>query len=137
MSQAPVPPPPGPSASSSRRPGIVTAAAVLLILAAILGLLGGLVILTGVGLAAGTNVGGIFVAVGVFVLAVSVLQLYAGVQILGLKERGRMLGIILASLGALLQLASVSRNTVPAIILILVYLFVIYVLVQNRQYFTD
>ena len=130
MSQAPVPPPPG-SSASSRRPGMVTAAAVLLIIGAIIGVLAGLLLLTA------ANLGGIFVGVALFVLAVSALQLYAGVQILGLKERGRMLGIILAAIGAVLQLASIGRQPATSIISIALSLFVIYALVQNREYFTN
>jgi len=124
----PPPPPPGPPAT---RPGAVTAAGVLLIIGGALGILGGFVLF-----AVGGSLGGLFVVFGLIFLAVGALQLYAGVQVLALKERGRQIGIILAAISAVLSLLSIAKAPANSIIQIGLDAFIIWALTQNASYFT-
>ena len=124
-----------PGSSPSTRPGIVTAAGVLLIVGGALGVLGGLLILGGAGALGG--VGGLFVLVAILILAVGALQLYAGIQVMNLKERGRQIGIVLAAIAAVLQLLSIGRSPGTSIISLAIDIFIIYALATNAQYFTE
>lgn len=147
MAQAPPPPPPSsmpPGAAGggggSPRPGAVTAVAVLFFvfgglsaLFGLLGLLGGGIVAT----EADGGIGGIIIVFSIISLAVGALQIWAGIEILKLKERGRMLGIILAAIAALLQLLNIGEAPVFSIIFIGVYGFVIWALSQNKEYFSE
>lgn len=132
------PPPPGgttePSGTPVRSP-MVTAAAVLLIVAGALGVLGGLLLLSGAGIAAGAAVGGLFAVIAILVLGVGALEIYAGIQVLGLHERGRMIGIVVAAVGAFFNLLSIGRAPVTSIVGILIDAFIIYALVTNADEF--
>jgi hypothetical protein len=131
-----LPPPPGepePSPAPTTRPGIVTAAGVLLIVGGALGILGGLLILGGAGTVGG--VGGLFAVLAIVILAVGALQLYAGIQVMNLKERGRQLGIIFAAVAAVLQLLSIGRAPGTSIISLAVDVFIIYALATNAEHF--
>jgi hypothetical protein len=138
MDQNPPPPPPpsappppsyGPSGAGAR-PGVVTAAAVLLFIAGGFSLLGALILFTATAVAAG------FVLLAIVLAGVGAIEIYAGVQVLNLKERGRILGIVLASIGLVLQLLSIGRATGSSIIGICIDAFIIWALVTNAQYFT-
>jgi hypothetical protein len=123
-------PPPGPGpVPVGARPPMVTAAAVLFFIFGGLGVLLGLVFLLG------STLSGIFTIIGVILLLISATQIYAGVLIMGGQERGRMLGIILAGIGALLQVISIAKTPAFSIVYLLVYGFIIYALVQNASYF--
>jgi hypothetical protein len=128
-------PPPAPD-RPVQRPGIVTAAAVLLIVAGGFSVLGGLLLLTGAGVAAGVGVGGLFIVLALISLGLGALEIYAGVQCLNLKESGRQIGVILAVIAAVLQVFSIGRSPGTAIVGIALDLFVVYALTQNKQYFT-
>jgi hypothetical protein len=109
---------------------VVTAAAVLLIIGGAFALLGGL-ILFGVG----GSLGGLFVVLGLIFLAVGALQLYAGIQVLGLKEQGRKIGIVLAAVAGVLNLVSIAKTPFSSIVGIAIDAFIIWALTQNAQYF--
>src|SRR5262249_14853750 len=88
----PSPPPPpsyGPSGGPAR-PGAVTTAAVLLFIVGALNVIGGLILVTA------TSIGAFYALLGVLSLAIAAAEIYAGVQVMALKERGRILGIVLA-----------------------------------------
>jgi hypothetical protein len=122
------PPPAGGAPVPGGRPGTVTAVAVLLLVGGALGVLFGLVGLS--------VLSGFFVVLGIVTLLVGALQIYAGIQVLNLKEIGRQLGIALAAISAVLNLILIGQVPVQSIISIAIDAFIIYTLVQNRQYFT-
>jgi len=128
-----VPPPPG-EPSRPQRPGVVTAAGVLLVIGGVLGILGGILLLSGSGVAQGRSVGGLFTVVGLISIAVGAVQTYAGMQVLNLREIGRTLGIAIAAIGAVFALLSVGRAP-GAFLTILIDVFIVYALTQNKQYF--
>lgn len=140
MDQNPPPPPPPSSpppgygmrgpASSGARPGMVTGAAVLLFIVGALNALLGLVLLTA------TSVTGLGHFVGFISIVIGAAAIYAGMQVLALKERGRILGIVLAAIGAVFQILSISRAGGPSIIGLGIDGFIIWALVSNAQYFT-
>jgi hypothetical protein len=111
---------------------VVTAAAVLLIIGGAFALLGGL-ILFGVG----GNLGGLFVVLGLVFLAVGALQLYAGIQVLALREQGRKIGIVLAAVAGVLNLLSIAKTPFSSIVGIAIDLFILWALTQNAQYFRE
>jgi hypothetical protein len=131
----PIPPPPGRS-TPPQRPGVVTGAGYLLIVGGALQILVGILLLGGAGVAAGRGAGGLFTAIGLLSLAVGAIQAYAGVQVLNLREAGRTLGIALAAVSAVFALLSVGRAP-GQILTILIDVFIIYALTQNRHYFTS
>lgn len=130
-----VPPPPG-EPTRPQRPGVVTAAGVLLIIGGVLGIIGGILVLSGAGVAAGAGVGALFTLVGLLMIGIGGVQTYAGIQVLNLREVGRTLGIIIAVIGAVFALLSVGRAPGSSIIAILIDVFIVYALTQNKQYFT-
>ncbi len=125
--------PAGPSGGPTR-PGIVTAAAVLLFVGGGLGALGGLLAVTGGGFLGGAF-GGIAIVLGLVMLAVGALEIYAGVQVLALKEQGRVIGLALAAIGALLSLLQLGAAPGSAIIGLAINGFVIYALVTTASAF--
>lgn len=125
--------PVGPSGSPAR-PGIVTAAAVLLFVGGGLGALGGLLAVTGGGFLGGAF-GGIAIVLGLVMLAVGALEIYAGVQVLALKEQGRVIGLALAAIGALLSLLQLGAAPGSAIVGLAINGFVIYALVTTASAF--
>jgi uncharacterized membrane protein HdeD (DUF308 family) len=140
MSQAPPPGPPPPSYTpgpgatpGSARPAMLTAAAVVLFVLGGLLLLFGLLAFAGGGLVSGES--SLLYLIAVVYLALGALAIYAGVQILKLDPRGRIIGLILAGVGALFTLISIVESPVFAIILLAAYEFVIYALITQAQYF--
>lgn len=135
MEQGPMSPgtPTGPSGGPAR-PGIVTAAAVLLFIGGGLGALGGLLAVTGGGFVGG-GLGGIAIVLGLVMLAVGALEIYAGVQVLALKEQGRMIGLVLAAIGALLSLLQLGAAPGSAILGLAINGFVIYALATTASAF--
>lgn len=130
----PAPPPPG---AARARPGVVTAAAVLLIVAGALSVITGLLLLGGAGTVAGTGVSGLFLIVGIISLAVGALEIYAGVQVLGLREIGRKIGVVIAAIGALFSLLSIGRAPASAVIGIAIDAFIIWALTTNAELFRN
>lgn len=127
-----VPPPPD---RPSGRPGVVTAAGVLLVIGGVLGVLGGILVLSGAG-PQGAVVGALFTFLGLVSIAVGTIQTYAGIQVLNLREVGRTLGIAIAVIGAVFALLSAGRAPGSSILAILIDVFIVYALTQNKQYFT-
>jgi hypothetical protein len=125
------PPPPGAGAPApGARPGVVTAAGILLIVAGAFAILGGLLSFGAAGL------GGIFVILAVILLAIGALEIYAGIQILGLRERGRIIGLVVAGIGAIFSLIFlITAGDFTQIISLALDAFVIWALMTNQQYF--
>lgn len=134
MAQTPTTPGMPGGAGSPARPQMVTAAAVLLFIGGGLGLLAGLLAVTGGGILGG-SLGGLAIVLGLISLAVGGLEIYAGVQVLALKEQGRMLGLALAGIGALLSLVQIGASPGSSIIGIAINGFIIYALVTNASAF--
>ena len=110
------------------RPGAVTAAGVLLIIGGVLGILAGLFLLFAIA--------GVFGLLGVVVIVIGALELYAGRRVLGLKENGRQIGIVLAAISGVLNLLSIGRAPGSSIISLAIDLFILWALTQNAAYFT-
>lgn len=121
-------------AGSPTRPQMVTAAAVLLFIGGGLGLLAGLLAVTGGGLIGG-RLGGLAIVLGLLTLAVGGLEIYAGVQVLALKEQGRILAVVLAAIGALLALVQIGASPGSSVIGLAINGFIIYALVTNAASF--
>lgn len=129
----PAPPPPGYGATgpgASARPGVVTAAAVLLFIGGGFALLGALILLTASSVAAFLSI------IAVLLAAIGAVEIYAGRQVLALKETGRVLAIVLAAIGLLFQLFSIGRAAGSSIVGIAIDAFIIWALATNAQYFT-
>ena len=124
------PPPPATGPVSGKRPGTVTAVGVLLIVA------GGLAILAGLISFSLSGLSGIFTIIGIIYLPVGALEIYAGIQVLNLKEIGRVLGMVMAGVGAVLSLIYIAKGAGTSIVSILLDAFIIYTLYSNKQYFT-
>ena len=133
MGQTP-PPPPGAASGGTTRPSLVTAAAVLLFVGGGFGVLGGLLALFGGGWFGGV-LGGAVAVFGIIVLAISALQIWAGVQILNLREAGRILGIVLSAIGALLALGQLGGSAGGGVLSLAINGFVIYALITTQSYF--
>src|SRR5262245_47257563 len=130
-SMAQYPPPPATGPVRGQRPGTVTAVGVLLIIA------GGLAVLAGLLSFSLSGIDGIFVVIGIIYLPVGALEIYAGVQVLNLKEIGRKLGMVMAGIAAVLSIIYIAKGTATSVINILLDAFIIYTLYSNKQYFTD
>jgi hypothetical protein len=124
--------PPPPPSGAAARPSVVTAAGVLLIIGGAFGILGGL-ILFGVG----GSLGGLFVVLGIVLLAIGGLELYAGIQVLNLRESGRRIAIILAIISGVLSLLSIAKTPASSVVGIAIDAFIIWALTQNAQYFKE
>ncbi len=123
-------PPPGPGGPvRGQRPGTLTAVGVLLIIR------GGFSILIGLVALRRSSITGIFTVIGILMLPIGALDIYAGVQVLNLREIGRQLGMILAGAGLVLGLILLVKFA-TGVVGVLVDGFVIYALYANRQYFT-
>ncbi len=125
---------PSGSPGGQARPGLVTAAAVLLFIGGAFGVLGGLVAVTGGGILGG-GLGGIAVVFGILTLAIGGLEIYAGVQVLALKEQGRIIGLVLAAIGALLSLLQIGASPGSAILGLAINGFVLYALSTTASAF--
>jgi hypothetical protein len=107
--------------AAGERPGWVTAAGWILIVVGVLG------VLVGIGLALSRDAMGVeelvprdaAVAVGVASIALSALELLAGVLVLRRSNAGRVLGIALAGLGIVGGLAGLASRPSSAVGLVL------------------
>lgn len=111
------------------RPPLVQAAGILLIVGGALSVLGGLLLF---------GASGVIPAAAIFAVISIILgaaQIYAGTQVMALKEQGRMLGLILAGIGALLALFQIFTGFPSAILGLLIDGFIIYALVTNQAAF--
>jgi uncharacterized membrane protein HdeD (DUF308 family) len=130
MAQYPPPPPTAGGPVRGQRPGTVTTVGVLLIIA------GGFAVLAGLLSFGLSGLSGIFTLFGIIYLPVGALEIYAGIQVLNLKEIGRTLGMIMAAIGAVIGLIFITKGTATSVIGILLDAFIIYTLYSNKQYFT-
>jgi hypothetical protein len=121
--------PPGASGAPRpvARPPLVTAAAVVLFVAGGLNVLGALFLF---------SLGSFAVVWALISLIVGAAAIYAGVQIMALREQGRMIGLILSGVAIIIQLVSmIAFSNFFGIISLLGYGFVIYALVTTAQEF--
>lgn len=65
---------------------------------------------------------------GVVLLVLGGLGIFAGYAILTLQESGRVLGIVLAAVGMVVQLMFINANAWWAIVMIAVYMAILYAL---------
>jgi hypothetical protein len=120
-----------PPPSTPQRPTPVTVAAILLFVAGGLGILGGLLAFGAISL-----LGGFVAVLAIVNIAIGAAAIYAGVQILALREQGRVIGLALGAIGALFALIYlIAYQNFFQIIPLLLYGFVVYTLYTNRQYF--
>jgi hypothetical protein len=129
MAQYPPPPPAAGGPVQGKRPGTVTTVGVLLIIAGAFAILAGLI---SFGL---SGLSGIFVVIGIIYLPVGALEIYAGIQVLNLKEIGRVIGMVMAIVGAVLSLIYIAKGAATSIVSILLDAFIVYTLYSNKEYF--
>lgn len=111
------------------RPPLVTAAAVLLFVAGALNAISGFFLLS-----IGVTLGYLF---GLISLAVAAAAIYAGAQVLALREKGRVVGMAVAALGILIDIYVIaSEGNAFAIVGLLLYGFVLFALATNREVFS-
>jgi hypothetical protein len=70
---------------------------------------------------------------GVVLLVLGGLGIFAGYAILSLQETGRVLGIVLASVGIVVQLMFINANAWWAIVMIAVYMAILYGLIVKGE----
>jgi hypothetical protein len=68
-------------------------------------------------------------------LAQAGLGIYAGLEVLKLTDRGRILGLIAAGIGGLFSLIALLQGQVLSIIFLAAYGFIIYALVTGAASF--
>jgi hypothetical protein len=144
MSDIPPPPPPPaytvpvPRAAVPRRPGIVTAAAALFFIAG--GLLGLVALLVFAASGSATvngqivgrsNAGG----VGVIFLIFAALEIITGALVMRLNNVGRIIGIVLASIGLLSAILQLANGGAGSIFSLALNGFVLYALAANGHVF--
>jgi hypothetical protein len=112
---------------ASTRPPLVSAAGILLIVAGALGVLLAL-------LALGAAGGAVFVFVLIPII-IGAASIWAGLQVLQLREQGRMLGLVIAGIGALFALLALIQGAYFSLINLALYGFVIYALVTQAAAF--
>jgi hypothetical protein len=152
MEPLPPPPPPRPDtswqaevrvpASTQGRPQPVTAAGVILIVLGALQALGGFVLmvvsrtdLDRIGSLGNISLDRVARGIGLFSLVLGLLEVLAGILVLRLSDGGRIFAIVLASLGLLGAIGSLSRGSAPGIVTLGLYAFVLYALLANRAAF--
>ena len=75
------------------------------------------------------------VVAALFALVVGLLEVLAGILVLRLSDGGRVFAIVLASLGVLGAISSLSRGSAPGVVTLGLYVFVLYALLANRVAF--
>ncbi len=154
MMDPPLPPPPPPRpdmawqpadrmpASIPARPQLVTAAAVILIALGALQALAGMVFLfvSPQQLASIASMGNVRIdpiarGIGFFILVMGSLEVVAGILVLRRSGAGRVLAIVLASIGLVGGIGNVSHGYAPGLVTLGLYAFVIYVLFAHAAAF--
>ena len=149
----PLPPPPPPRPDTSRqpdpvraetavRPQLVTAAGIILIVLGALQAVAGLVLMTvspedlaRIGSVGNIDLERVARGVGLFSLVMGGLEILAGTLVLRLSDGGRILAIVLASIGLLGGIAGVSGGSAMGIVTLSLYVFLVYVLFTSRAAF--
>jgi hypothetical protein len=152
MEPLPPPPPPRPDtlwyaddrapASTPARPPLVTAAAVILIVLGVLQALGGLVLLVvrpedlgRIASMGDLSLDRVVRGAAVFILVVGSIEVLAGILVLRLSDGGRILAIVLVSIGILGGIGSVSGGNGLGVVTLGLNAFVIYVLFAHAAAF--
>jgi hypothetical protein len=124
------------------RPPLITAAGVILIVLGAIQALAGLVFmvvslddLARIGPIGNIDLDRIGRGLGLFSLVVGSLELLAGILVLRRSDGGRILAIVIASIGLLGGLGSLTGGNVAGGLTLGLYAFVIYVLFANRAAF--
>lgn len=116
-----------PSSYPSNRPQQVMIAAILLFVAGGLSILGGIFLL---------QLGGFLLLWALLGLALGAAAIYAGVQVLAMREQGRVIGMALAGVGVILQLISlISLFNIFTLLGLLLYGAILYLLYSNAEHF--
>jgi hypothetical protein len=113
------------------RPGLVTAAAVLMFVSA------GVGVLTLIALFVGGFIPRVFGGFGIMTLAFAGFDIWVGILVLKLRETGRLLGILLAAIAAVVALPELGSSGVLAgLVSLVIHGFIIYALVTTKEHFT-
>ena len=123
-------------AGFGRRPGRVTAAAVLLFVLGGLNILIGIFVVSASSALSGAGVdSGVFTVAGVVSIVIGALQVGAGVMVLRMQDRGRLLGVIVSAVALALALISLFGGEFLSIIGVALNAVVLYLLGQERGAF--
>jgi hypothetical protein len=117
-----------PGTPASAKPPLVMTAAILLIVVGALNLLAALAYFQ-----VSTTLGSI---VGVLSLVIGAAGIYAGIQVLNLREQGRTLGIGVAAVGAAFGIYAIIQGVFLPIIGLAINVFIIYALTQTKTSFS-
>jgi hypothetical protein len=153
------PAPPPPPAPLPGRPGAVTATAwILIVLGALVALVGAIVLISGAFFDAIAVMpemrarfgrlpdafGGFLAVVGALLLAYGIAQLVSGVNILARREWARIAGLVVAILGAMLTLGSLTPGrgttfggTIVVLLLFAAYAQAVYTLLTSGRWFAE
>jgi hypothetical protein len=128
-------PPPTGGPGVPARPPLVTAAAIVLFIIGGLQVLFGFLAFGGAGAIAGSGFGGALVIIGIISILVGAASIYAGIQVMALKEQGRIIALVISGIGVLLGIIGLVSGNVSQLIGLLAYAFVIYALITNAAAF--
>jgi hypothetical protein len=118
-----------PGTPASSKPPLVLTAAILLIVVGALNLIGGIGLLSGYG-----GIGTFFAVIG---LVIGAAGIFAGVKVLQLSEQGRMVGVIVAGVGAAFNIYWLIRGVTPQAIGLAISVFILYALMTSRPAFNQ
>jgi len=114
----------------------VTAAAVLLFVLGGLNILIGIFVVSASSALSGAGVdSGVFTVAGVVSIVIGALQVGAGVMVLRMQDRGRLLGVIVSAVALALALISLFGGEFLSIIGVALNAVVLYLLGQERGAF--
>jgi hypothetical protein len=129
-------------ASIPSRPQLVTAAAVILIALGALQALAGMVFLfvspqqlASIAAMGNVRIEPIAKGIGFFILVVGSLEIIAGILVLRRSGGGRILAIVVASIGLVGGIGNVTHGYAPGLVTLGLYAFVIYVLFAHASAF--
>lgn len=149
------PPPAMPPPVAGGRPGVITAVAVLQFVAAGFGILFGVLALLGGGILAGADtsqiegvegldiatdaIGGLLIVLAVISLVIAAVQIYAGTQVLKLRERGRIISIVLSAISLALMALSLTQGSDAsgAVLSIALNGFILWACISNKDAFSE
>ena len=118
-----------PTPPAGPRPPLVQAAGIVLFVIGGLSVLGGILLF-----AAGSTVSGAALF-GILNLAIGAAAIYAGMQVLALREQGRMIALVISGIALLFAILNLVQGLVFAILPLLLNGFVIYALINSQAAF--
>jgi hypothetical protein len=121
-------------ASAATRPGVVTTVAVLMFIGGGFACLGGILAVTGGGMLVGYG-GGLLILFGFLWIAIGAIEIWAGLGIMKLQERARMIGVVIAGVSAVLTLINIISGAPVGILSLAIDGFIIWALTTNKQLF--